>query len=157
MYEWKGGRIRKVRKAKGITGRELARRVGITQTTLSHYETGKTIPPYDVFFDIANALEEQDIRWLAGFSNQKERDFDHIANLLSGNEEFRRKQKNSLIRWERKAVSAIERTFERCGAGGNGMLYQDGQRFEYSIPGPKCLRVLIQFRITFQTDNEEIK
>lgn len=61
MYEWTGGRISEVRKSKGMSGRELAKQVGITQTTLSHYETGKTIPPYDVFFNIANALGEEDL------------------------------------------------------------------------------------------------
>lgn len=93
MYEWTGGRISEVRKSKGMSGRELAKQVGITQTTLSHYETGKTIPPYDVFFNIANALGEKDIRWLAGFSDHKENSFEHIASLVWGNEELEKSKK----------------------------------------------------------------
>ena len=155
MYEWTGGRIREIRKSKGMSGRELAKQVGITPTTLSHYETGKTIPPYDVFFNIANALGEKDILWLAGFSDHKENSFEHIASLVWGNEELEKKQKARLLRWEGKAVSALQRTFEDHGAEGDGTLYQKGQRFYYSIPGPKGLRVTINFQISFQTEQDE--
>ncbi len=155
MYEWTGGRIREVRKSKGMSLRALARQAELTPTTLSHYETGKTAPPYDVFFRIATALEERDLLWLAGFSDHKENSFEPIDRLLWGSEELMQKQKERLLRWEGKAVSALERTFEQHGAAGDGTLYKDGQRCAYSIPGPPHLRIQIDFQISFQTVKEE--
>jgi DNA-binding XRE family transcriptional regulator len=37
-------RVRIVRKEQGLTGRELARRVGIRAQNLCHYEAGKVLP-----------------------------------------------------------------------------------------------------------------
>lgn len=52
-----GQRIRKVRKARGISQEELAEKVGISTTHMSHIETGNTKLSLPVFVDLAEALE----------------------------------------------------------------------------------------------------
>lgn len=52
-----GQRIRKIRKAHGLSQEELAEKVGISTTHMSHIETGNTKLSLPVFVDIANALE----------------------------------------------------------------------------------------------------
>ena len=52
-----GQRIRKIRKAHGLSQEELAERVNISTTHMSHIETGNTKLSLPVFVDIAAALE----------------------------------------------------------------------------------------------------
>lgn len=52
-----GQRIRKFRKAHGLSQEELAEMVGISTTHMSHIETGNTKLSLPVFVDIAQALE----------------------------------------------------------------------------------------------------
>ena len=52
-----GQQIRKVRKAHGLSQEELAERVGISTTHMSHIETGNTKLSLPVLVDIADALE----------------------------------------------------------------------------------------------------
>ena len=52
-----GQKIRKIRKAHGLSQDELAEKVGISTTHMSHIETGNTKLSLPVFVDIANALE----------------------------------------------------------------------------------------------------
>lgn len=54
-----GQRIRKFRKACGMSQEQLAEAVGISTTHLSHIETGNTKLSLQVFVDIANALSVQ--------------------------------------------------------------------------------------------------
>lgn len=54
-----GQRIRKFRKACGLSQEELAEKVGISTTHMSHIETGNTKLSLAVFVDIANALSVQ--------------------------------------------------------------------------------------------------
>lgn len=54
-----GQRIRKFRKAYKLSQEELAERVGISTTHMSHIETGNTKLSLQVFVDIANALSIQ--------------------------------------------------------------------------------------------------
>lgn len=51
-----GQRIRKFRKACNLSQEELAEKVGISTTHMSHIETGNTKLSLPVFVDIANAL-----------------------------------------------------------------------------------------------------
>ena len=51
-----GQRIRKLRKAHGLSQEELAERVNISTTHMSHIETGGTKLSLPVFVDIAVAL-----------------------------------------------------------------------------------------------------
>ena len=52
-----GQKIRKIRKAHGLSQEELAERVNISTTRMSHIETGNTKLSLPVFVDIAAALE----------------------------------------------------------------------------------------------------
>ena len=52
-----GQMIRKLRKAHGLSQEELAEKVGISTTHMSHIETGNTKLSLPVFLDIAAALE----------------------------------------------------------------------------------------------------
>ena len=52
-----GQRIRKFRKAHGLSQEELAEKVGISTTHMSHIETGNTKLSLQVLVDLALALE----------------------------------------------------------------------------------------------------
>lgn len=52
-----GQKIRKIRKAHGLSQEELAEKIGISTTHMSHIETGNTKLSLPVFIDLANALE----------------------------------------------------------------------------------------------------
>ena len=52
-----GQRIRKYRKAKGLSQEQLAELVDISTTHMSHIETGNTKLSLQVFADLAEALQ----------------------------------------------------------------------------------------------------
>lgn len=54
-----GQKIRKFRKAQGLSQEELAEKIGISLTHMSHIETGNTKLSLPVFIDIASALDVQ--------------------------------------------------------------------------------------------------
>lgn len=54
-----GQRIRKIRKARGLSQEQLAEAVGISTTHMSHIETANTKLSLQVFVDLAAALEVQ--------------------------------------------------------------------------------------------------
>ena len=54
-----GQRIRKVRKAKQLSQEQLAEKVGISTTHMSHIETGNTKLSIEVFAQIAVALDSR--------------------------------------------------------------------------------------------------
>lgn len=49
-------RIRESRKAKSLTMKELAQKIGVVESTVSMYETGKREPDYATLGKIADAL-----------------------------------------------------------------------------------------------------
>jgi len=51
-----GQRIRKIRKAKGMSQEQLAEKVGISVTHMSHIETGNTKLSLEVFASISQSL-----------------------------------------------------------------------------------------------------
>lgn len=52
-----GQRIRKIRKARGMSQEDLAEKIGISTTHMSHIETGNTKMSLPTFAAIASALE----------------------------------------------------------------------------------------------------
>ena len=54
-----GERVRKFRRAKGLSQEQLAEKVDISVTHISHIETGNTKLSLSVLLNIANALEVQ--------------------------------------------------------------------------------------------------
>ena len=51
-----GGKVRKIRKEKGMTQEQFAKRFYMTQQTLSKYENGKITIPYDTLENIAEGI-----------------------------------------------------------------------------------------------------
>lgn len=56
-YKDIGRRIKQKRTEKGITQETLSELVGIGPSHMSHIESGKTVPSFEVFIAIVNALE----------------------------------------------------------------------------------------------------
>lgn len=54
-----GQRIRKIRKARGLSQEQLAEKVGISTTHMSHIETANTKLSLPVFVQIAEVMEVQ--------------------------------------------------------------------------------------------------
>lgn len=78
-----GQRIRKIRKARGLSQEQLAEKVGISTTHMSHIETANTKLSLSVFVDIAEALEIQTDALL--YDNSREsvsRTLDELSKLL---------------------------------------------------------------------------
>lgn len=80
-----GQRIRRIRKAKGWSQEQLAERVGISVTHMSHIETGNTKLSIEVFADIAAALEARADELLFGAREVlREQAMEDIISQLSG-------------------------------------------------------------------------
>ncbi len=70
-YDKIGQRVRKFRKAHGLSQEMLAERVGISVTHMSHIETGNTKLSLPVLVDLAEALEVQTDDLLYDFDPRK--------------------------------------------------------------------------------------
>lgn len=79
-----GTRIKELLKSKKITQKELAQRVNITESALSHYIKGDRIPSGDVLANIACALNTT-----ANYLMEKEDilDFYGVKRILARNKE----------------------------------------------------------------------
>lgn len=55
-FEYIGKRIRKAREAEKLTQEQLAEKVGVGSTHISHIETGNTIPSLKLVLSIINTL-----------------------------------------------------------------------------------------------------
>ncbi len=80
-----GQRIRRIRKARGVSQEKLAEQVGISTTHMSHIETGNTKMSLPIFASLAAALDVRTDELLydeapAGRSAA----LTHIAELLDG-------------------------------------------------------------------------
>lgn len=79
-----GKRIRVVRLKRGITQEQLAERISIGTTHVSHIETGNTIPSLKTFLAIVNALDISADELLCGNMKQSEIVFQgKMADILS--------------------------------------------------------------------------
>lgn len=80
-----GQRIRKIRKARGLSQEQLAEKVGISTTHMSHIETANTKLSLSVFVDIAEALETQTDALLYDDSRESvSQSLDELSRLLEG-------------------------------------------------------------------------
>lgn len=50
-------RMRELRKAKGLSLKQLGDMVGVAEVTISTYETGKRLPPVDIVCSIADVFD----------------------------------------------------------------------------------------------------
>ena len=78
-----GQRIRKYRKAKGLSQEQLAEMVDISTTHMSHIETGNTKLSLQVFADLAEALQVSVDSLLYDVnSNSKQQAYQEITVIL---------------------------------------------------------------------------
>ena len=82
-----GQQIRHFRKAQGLSQEELAEKIGISTTHMSHIETGNTKLSLSVFVDISNALNVQtddllDERGIVG-TTRANRELSEVLNACS--------------------------------------------------------------------------
>ncbi|MBQ6698287.1 MAG: helix-turn-helix transcriptional regulator [Oscillospiraceae bacterium] len=78
-----GQRIRKYRKAHGMSQEQLAEKIGISVTHMSHIETANTKLSLSVFVDIARALEVQTDDLLSDNKGGKQIAEDEIIDILN--------------------------------------------------------------------------
>ncbi len=55
-YKDIGQRIKQVRQQNGLTQEKLSEKIGVGPSHMSHIESGKTVPSFEVFIAILNAL-----------------------------------------------------------------------------------------------------
>lgn len=78
-----GQRVRKFRKAQGLSQEQLAERVGISVTHMSHIETGNTKLSLSVLVDLAAALHTGTDELLFETPvNQKKKGLEEIQTVL---------------------------------------------------------------------------
>lgn len=77
-----GQQIRKYRKAHGFSQEQLAEKIGISVTHMSHIETGNTKLSLSVFVDIAKALEVGTDDLLFENVPEKKASFNELISLL---------------------------------------------------------------------------
>jgi len=78
-----GEKIRKYRKAKGLSQESLAEKVGISVTHMSHIETGNTKLSLSVCVELSRALEVQVDDILFDFPKEKSKVTFEIDELLA--------------------------------------------------------------------------
>ena len=78
-----GQRIRKYRKAHGMSQEQLAEKIGISVTHMSHIETANTKLSLSVFVDIARTLEVQTDDLLSDNKSGKKIAEDEIIDTLN--------------------------------------------------------------------------
>ena len=77
-----GQRIRKYRKAQGLSQEELAARAGISVTHMSHIETGNTKLSLPVFVELADALGVQADELLFDRGSERSRLMAELSDTL---------------------------------------------------------------------------
>lgn len=78
----------------------------------------------------------------------------HKDHVRSGEEIMKAAMKNRQLRFEGKALTAVKRSFDKYGVGGDGSLYRG--KMQYSIPGPEGAGIERgRLKITFQWEPEE--
>lgn len=94
-----GERIRKYRKACGLSQEDLAERVNISTTHMSHIETGNTKLSLSVFADLATALEVRtdDLLWDAPHS-RKSAAVDDIMQTLDSCDAYQAKVISDIVK-----------------------------------------------------------
>ncbi len=77
-----GQRIRKYRKALGLSQEQLAEKVGISVTHMSHIETGNTKLSLSVFIDIASTLDIQTDDLLSDSHSRRRAAYEELNEIL---------------------------------------------------------------------------
>lgn len=101
-----GQRIRKFRKARGLSQEQLAEKIGISSTHMSHIETANTKLSLPVLIDIAEALEVQTDCLL--YANQQENVSTAIQSVVSILESCDAKQARVIAEIIKSAKQAMD-------------------------------------------------
>ena len=94
-----GGRIANLLKKSGLTQRELANKVGVTEVSMSRYVSGGRIPKGPIIANIANALHTTS-DYLLGTGEKSDFDSEYyqIHRLIARNAQYMtKKQKTELV------------------------------------------------------------
>lgn len=62
-------RLKEARKAKKLTQKELAERLGITENNIGHYENGRNKPPFEIILKLCAELDVS-ADWLLDIQNK---------------------------------------------------------------------------------------
>ena len=104
-----GQRIRKYRKACGMSQEQLAEQIGISVTHMSHIETGNTKLSLPVFVDIARALEVRTDDLLYDSLSDRKTSLDELAQTL---ESCTAQQIRIIVDVARATKTALEKHME---------------------------------------------
>ena len=102
-----GQRIRKARKARGLSQEELAEKAGISTTHMSHIETGNTKLSLPVLVALAQELQVPTDQFLFGTARHDRAE--EIANLLEGCSQRQLAALCEIVRSAKKALQDYDR------------------------------------------------
>lgn len=74
-------RLMEIRKKESLTQKEFCKKIGVTQATLSAYETGKKQPNTDTLLTIASACNCS-VDWLLGLSDRPFNEIETVSDVL---------------------------------------------------------------------------
>lgn len=101
-----GQRIRKIRKARGLSQEQLAEKIGISTTHMSHIETANTKLSLPVFVDLAEALEVQaDTLLYDEPRNGVDASINSIATMLEGCSSAQAKVITEIVKSTKQALN----------------------------------------------------
>ncbi|HBI2046567.1 TPA: helix-turn-helix transcriptional regulator [Enterococcus faecalis] len=86
-------RIKKLRKEKGITVADLAKKIGVSQSMLSNYENGNSKPRDQKIWNDMAQYFQVDVSYLMGLSNN--RSFENTNSLIDF---FKTKENNDPVK-----------------------------------------------------------
>lgn len=93
-----GKRIKEILETRGITQKELARKVGCTEAAISHYIKGDRIPRAGVLTKIAIALDTTSDYLIEGVPTDVTGELDYATKLIARNvKQMKNSQKREII------------------------------------------------------------
>ena len=128
-----GEQIKRIRKEKGLTQREVCERMGKTPSFIGQYENGARLPKYDTLKEIAKALGVRVRVLLEPLSNEsdfiehpEQFPFEYVNELISDMKSEAEEQKKSepIYKLTEKNISKIESAMHRLNAWGQFLAVQ---------------------------------
>ncbi len=135
-----GGKIRQLRRLKGLSLKELSEKVGCSSAFLSQVETGKAEPSISMLKRIADALEVNIVDFfMSGFDDRD------VVTRVDERVEIHLKRWNARIQSLVKSVAHKKMqpfyTVIKPGGGSHGMYSHEGEEFGIVIKGEMELRL----------------
>lgn len=101
-------RLREARKAAGLTMKELGYRVGLAESTISHYETGRHEPPYEILTAMAKILDVS-VNYLLGVEEKPVEFSDFTYAMHGAEQDLTENDKQILLQMAQKLADANKR------------------------------------------------